>query len=64
MGRLLRPVVEDGYRVQLRFLPWTYTLVYWLLEHVRADARRSRAGCCACSARARWRAASPSTTPT
>jgi processive 1,2-diacylglycerol beta-glucosyltransferase len=34
MGRLLRPVVEDGYRVQLRFFPWTYTLIYWLLEHV------------------------------
>ncbi len=34
MGRLLRPVVEDGYRVQLRFMPWTYTLIYWLLEHV------------------------------
>jgi processive 1,2-diacylglycerol beta-glucosyltransferase len=43
MGRVLRPVVEDGYRVQLRFLPWTYTLVYWLLEHVlpiRVLARR------------------------
>ncbi len=43
MGRLLRPVVEDGYRVQLRFMPWTYTLVYWLLEHVapiRFSARR------------------------
>ncbi|HEY2140685.1 MAG TPA: glycosyltransferase [Solirubrobacteraceae bacterium] len=43
MGRLLRPVVEDGYRVQLRFMPWTYTLVYWLLEHVgpiRWSARR------------------------
>jgi processive 1,2-diacylglycerol beta-glucosyltransferase len=43
MGRLLRPVVEDGYRVQLRFFPWTYTLVYWLLEHVmpvRVIARR------------------------
>jgi processive 1,2-diacylglycerol beta-glucosyltransferase len=43
MGRLVRPVVEDGYRVQLRFLPWTYTIVYWLLEHVapiRAIARR------------------------
>jgi processive 1,2-diacylglycerol beta-glucosyltransferase len=43
MGRLLRPVVEDGYRVQLRFLPWTYSLVYWLLEHVapvRALTRR------------------------
>jgi len=43
MGPLVRPVVEDGYRVQLRFFPWTYTLVYWLLEHVmpvRAVARR------------------------
>ncbi len=42
MGPLLRPVVEDGYRVQLRFFPWTYTIVYWLLEHVlpfRAFAR-------------------------
>lgn len=35
MGPLLRPVVEDGYRVQLRFFPWTYTVVYWMLEHVR-----------------------------
>jgi processive 1,2-diacylglycerol beta-glucosyltransferase len=34
MGRLLRPVVEDGYRVQLRFIPWSYTIIYWLLEHV------------------------------
>ncbi len=34
MGPLLRPVVEDGYRVQLRFFPWTYTMVYWLLEHI------------------------------
>jgi UDP-N-acetylglucosamine:LPS N-acetylglucosamine transferase len=34
MGPLVRPVVEDGYRVQLRFFPWTYTLVYWLLEKV------------------------------
>jgi UDP-N-acetylglucosamine:LPS N-acetylglucosamine transferase len=43
MGPLLRPVVEDGYRVQLRFIPWTYTAIYWLLEHVlpvRAIARR------------------------
>jgi processive 1,2-diacylglycerol beta-glucosyltransferase len=43
MGRLLRPVVEDGYRVQLRFFPWTYTAVYWLLERVapiRVVARR------------------------
>lgn len=35
MGRVLRQVVQDGYRVQLRFLPWSYTLVYWLLERVR-----------------------------
>jgi processive 1,2-diacylglycerol beta-glucosyltransferase len=34
MGRVLRPVVEDGYRVQLRFVPWTYTIVYGLLNHV------------------------------
>jgi processive 1,2-diacylglycerol beta-glucosyltransferase len=34
MGRVLRPVVEDGYRVQLRLIPWSYTVVYWLLEHV------------------------------
>ena len=44
MGPLLRPVVEDGYRVQLRFFPWTYTVIYWLLEHVlpfRMVARRT-----------------------
>jgi processive 1,2-diacylglycerol beta-glucosyltransferase len=43
MGPLVRPVVEDGYRVQLRFFPWTYTLIYWMLEHVmpvRALTRR------------------------
>jgi processive 1,2-diacylglycerol beta-glucosyltransferase len=34
MGPFVRPVVEDGYRVQLRFMPWTYTIIYWLLEHV------------------------------
>jgi processive 1,2-diacylglycerol beta-glucosyltransferase len=34
MGPLLQPVVEDGYRVQLRFFPWTYTIIYWLLESV------------------------------
>src|ERR1700730_2505224 len=34
MGRLLRPVVEDGYRIQLRLVPWTYTAVYWLLRRV------------------------------
>ena len=43
MGRVLRPVVEDGYRVQLQLIPWSYTVVYWLLEHVppfRAYTRR------------------------
>ncbi|HEX3518302.1 MAG TPA: glycosyltransferase, partial [Solirubrobacteraceae bacterium] len=43
MGPLLRPVVEDGYRVQLKFFPWTYTVIYWMLEHVlpvRLVARR------------------------
>src|SRR5205807_481569 len=34
MGRLLRLVVEDGYRTQLRFMPWSYSIIYWLLEHV------------------------------
>jgi len=34
MGPLVQPVVEDGYRVQLRFFPWTYTVVYWMLERV------------------------------
>ncbi len=34
MGRVLRPIVEDGYRVQLRLFPWTYTVVYWMLEHI------------------------------
>ena len=34
MGRVLKPVVEDGYRVQLRFIPWTYTVVYGLLKFV------------------------------
>jgi processive 1,2-diacylglycerol beta-glucosyltransferase len=35
MGHVLKPVVEDGYRIQLRFMPWTYTVVYWLLRHMR-----------------------------
>lgn len=34
MGFLLRQVVQDGYRIQLRLMPWTYTIVYWLLEKV------------------------------
>src|ERR1700730_13331161 len=43
MGRVLRPVVEDGYRIQLRLVPWTYTIIYALLNYVRpvrALARR------------------------
>jgi processive 1,2-diacylglycerol beta-glucosyltransferase len=35
MGHVLKPVVEDGYRIQLRFIPWTYSIVYWLLRYVR-----------------------------
>jgi processive 1,2-diacylglycerol beta-glucosyltransferase len=34
MGRVLRPVVEDGYRIQLRVIPWSYSIIYFLLEHV------------------------------
>jgi UDP-N-acetylglucosamine:LPS N-acetylglucosamine transferase len=34
MGPVLRYVVEDGYRTQLRFMPWSYSIYYWLLEHV------------------------------
>lgn len=34
MGLLLKPVVEDGYRVQLRLMPWSYTLIYELLERI------------------------------
>lgn len=34
MGPLLRPVVQEGYRIQLRLMPWTYSLIYWLLESV------------------------------
>jgi len=33
MGRTLRYVVEDGYRTQLRLIPWSYTMIYWILEH-------------------------------
>jgi len=47
MGHVLRPVVEDGYRVQLRFMPWTYTLVYWLLEHVAPVRALARTLLCA-----------------
>jgi processive 1,2-diacylglycerol beta-glucosyltransferase len=34
MGPLLHQVVQDGYRIQLKLMPWTYSVVYWLLESV------------------------------
>jgi UDP-N-acetylglucosamine:LPS N-acetylglucosamine transferase len=46
MGKLLRYVVEDGYRVQLRVVPWTYTIIYWLLKHVAPI--RALTGCVLC----------------
>ena len=51
MGPLLQPVVEDGYRVQLRFFPWTYTLVYWMLEHVLPVRVVVRRLLCLCGSR-------------
>jgi UDP-N-acetylglucosamine:LPS N-acetylglucosamine transferase len=46
MGPFVRPVVEDGYRVQLRFVPWTYTMVYWQLEHFAPARALARALLC------------------
>jgi len=51
MGRVLRPVVEDGYRVQLRVMPWSYTIVYWLLEHVVPVRWLARRALCAFGSR-------------
>jgi processive 1,2-diacylglycerol beta-glucosyltransferase len=51
MGRVLRQVVQDGYRVQLRFLPWSYGVVYWLLEHVAPVRWLTRRGLCLFGAR-------------
>ena len=34
LGRLLRLLVEDGYRVQLNIAPWSYTAFYQLLAKV------------------------------
>jgi processive 1,2-diacylglycerol beta-glucosyltransferase len=34
MGERLRAAVADGYRTQLRVSPRSYSLYYWLLEHV------------------------------
>lgn len=51
MGPLLRPVVQEGYRIQLRLAPWTYTVIYWLLEHVLPIRWLARKLLCACGAR-------------
>jgi processive 1,2-diacylglycerol beta-glucosyltransferase len=46
LGRPVRQVVQDGYRVQLRFLPWSYTIIYWLLENVAPFRWLARALLC------------------
>jgi processive 1,2-diacylglycerol beta-glucosyltransferase len=51
MGPLLRPVVQEGYRIQLQLMPWTYTIVYWLLEHALPIRWAARRLMCACGAR-------------
>jgi UDP-N-acetylglucosamine:LPS N-acetylglucosamine transferase len=51
MGRLLRGVVEDGYRAQLRWAPWTYGLIYALLQWVPPVRWLARALLCAVGAR-------------
>jgi processive 1,2-diacylglycerol beta-glucosyltransferase len=51
MGPLVQPVVEDGYRVQLRFFPWTYTVVYILLERVAPVRVLARKLLCLCGSR-------------
>ena len=51
MGRVLRPIVEDGYRVQLRLFPWTYTVIYWMLEHVLPFRMLARKLLCAFGSR-------------
>lgn len=50
MGPLLRPIVQDGYRIQLQLAPWTYTVVYWLLEHVLPVRWAVRRFLCLCGA--------------
>ena len=64
MGRVLRPVVEDGYRVQLRVMPWSYTIVYWLLEHVPPVRWLARRLLCAFGSRPLSAHDRASTTPT
>jgi UDP-N-acetylglucosamine:LPS N-acetylglucosamine transferase len=50
MGPLLRPIVQDGYRIQLQLVPWTYTVVYWLLEHALPFRWGARKMMCLCGA--------------
>src|ERR1700751_5997135 len=52
MGPFVRPVVEDGYRVQLRVIPWSYGIVYWVLEHVAAVRMVARTLLCRFGGRA------------
>jgi UDP-N-acetylglucosamine:LPS N-acetylglucosamine transferase len=33
-GAVVRHVIRDGYRWQLRWAPWTYDGLYWLVTHV------------------------------
>ena len=50
LGRVVPFFTRDSYRVQLRFLPWSYGLEYWLftkLPLTRGVARAGLAGLCA-----------------
>ena len=60
MGERLRSIVEDGYRTQLRVSPRSYSVYYWMLEHLapmrwltQADAlparRDARCGARSCA---------------
>jgi UDP-N-acetylglucosamine:LPS N-acetylglucosamine transferase len=51
MGPLLRQIVQDGYRIQLKLMPWTYTIVYWLLESVAPVRWLTRRTLCLLGAR-------------
>jgi UDP-N-acetylglucosamine:LPS N-acetylglucosamine transferase len=39
LGRPARHVIRDGYRLQLRLAPWTYSLMYLLFNHVAISRR-------------------------
>ncbi|MEN3284358.1 MAG: processive 1,2-diacylglycerol beta-glucosyltransferase [Solirubrobacteraceae bacterium] len=34
-GVVLRHLIRDGYRWQLRWAPWSYDALYWLITHLR-----------------------------